>query len=209
MIIVNFKNYKQGKEVVKLAKFIEKINKKVIICVQATDIYNVSKNTKLRVYAQHVSPLTSGRGNGFVIPEAVKINGGVGTLINHSEHPLYYDEIARVINLCKKHKLKTICCVSKLKNVKKIAKLKPDAIAFEDPKLISTGKSITKYNSKTIEKFVDLLGVTNIPAICGAGISSKKDIKKAIELGCHGVLISNAVANNKNLKNIKEILKEK
>lgn len=194
MIIVNFKTYKQGSDVIKLAKQIERVNKKVIICVQAVYIKEVSKNTKLKVYAQHVFPIENGKGTGHVIPKAVKLAGARGTLINHSEHRLYIGEIKEAIRICKKNKLKTICCFSKLKYLKHIIKFNPDAIAFEDPKLIGTGKSITTHHPGAIKKFVKLMENTHIPAICGAGISSKRDIKAAHDLGCQGVLIASAIA---------------
>ncbi|MEM4625713.1 MAG: triose-phosphate isomerase, partial [Candidatus Pacearchaeota archaeon] len=108
IIIVNFKTYKQGKEVVKLAKQIESINKEIIIGVQPTDLYIIKKNVKLRVFSQHVDYFEKGRATGFILPEAIKENKAEGSFLNHSEHPLTIEVIKKTINRCKKLKLKTI-----------------------------------------------------------------------------------------------------
>ena len=52
IIVVNFKTYQQGKNALKLTKLIELVDKNAIVCVQATDISEISKKTKLKVYAQ-------------------------------------------------------------------------------------------------------------------------------------------------------------
>ena len=85
-----------------------------------------------------------------------------------------------------------------IEQLKKIIKFKPTAIAFEDSKLISTGKSITQYNPESIRKFIKTIKHTSIIPICGAGISTPVDVKEAYKLGCKGVLIASALANSKN-----------
>jgi|TARA_Y100000310_G_scaffold91480_2_gene88851 triosephosphate isomerase len=206
MIIINFKNYKSGKDVLSLAKKIH--NKKILVCIPSVNIKEVIDKTKLKVYAQHVDYQNSKRSTGFVTPKSIKKAGVLGTLLNHSEHKLKLEEIKRTVNECKKLNLKVIVCASNLKEVNQIKKLKPFAIAFEDPKLIATGKSITKYNSKVINTFIKIIEKTKIIPICGAGISSREDYLKALELGCKGVLISSAIANSKTPeKFLKEISK--
>jgi triosephosphate isomerase len=208
MIIINFKNYKTGKKALKLAKLIQKINKNIIVAVPATDIEEIAKNTKLKVYAQHVSYKKPGKSTGYIIPEEIKIAGAKGSIINHSEHRIPLNEIKQTVQRLKKLKLKTLVCIRSLKELAEIKKLKPDFIAYEDPKLISTKKSITKYRKDSLKKFVDMLKRTNINPICGAGIHTKEDILEAYKLGCKGVLIASAIANSKNPeKFLKEIKK--
>ena len=203
-IIVNFKTYKQGKDALDLARVIQKFNSKVIVAVEATDINLIKNKTKLKVYSQHVDDISKGKNTGFILPEAVKKAGAVGTILNHSEHKISNKEIKEIIDKCKKLNLKVVCCVPNLKEAKKIKKFKPYAIAFEDPKLIGTGKPVTEYKPEEIIKFVKLLNDTNILPICGAGISSKKDIITAKNLGCKGVLIASAITNSNKTK-IKEM----
>jgi triosephosphate isomerase (TIM) len=206
MILINLKTYQQGKDVFNLAKIIEKSNKDVILCAQATDINNLSRNTKLTIYAQHVDNKSQGRNNGFVIPEAVKANGAKGSLINHSENQIPKKDIKELIEKCRKLGLKSIVCAITLTDVLTIKKMKPYAIAYEDPQLIATGNSISRYKSDDLKRFVNLLKGSNIIPICGAGVSNKQDIIAAKKLGCKGVLIASAIAKKPNEKKIKEIL---
>jgi len=85
IIVVNFKTYKQGKQVLKLAKQIEKVDKNIIVGVQASDVEEISKKTKLKVYAQHVDYQKPGRETGFILPEAVKADKAKGSFLNHSD----------------------------------------------------------------------------------------------------------------------------
>lgn len=198
MIIINFKNYKQGREVLKLSKKVEKYIPKAIVAVPPMYLGFVSFRTKLKVYAQHVDYQSSDKTTGFTLARSIKKSGAKGTLLNHSEHKIKSEEIKKTIKECEKLKLKVIACASNLREAKEIKKFKPFAVAFEDPKLISTGKSITKYRTNDLKKFISLFKKTKIIPLCGAGINSKEDILEAKKLGCKGVLVSSAVANSKN-----------
>lgn len=208
MIVINFKNYKSGKEVLKLADKIEKHLPYAIVSVPALNLKETAEMTTSSVYAQHIDSESGKRVTGFITAEAVKKSGAKGTLLNHSEHKLDYKKLKETVKECRKNKLKTILCASDIREVKKLKKLKPYAIAFEDPKLISTGKSITEYNTEGIKKFVKSLKRTNIIPLCGAGISSAEDYAEAKKLGCRGVLIASAIANSKNPEKLLKKLKE-
>jgi len=201
MIIINFKNYKAGIEALKLAKQIEKYLPRAIIAVPTIEIETIAEKVKLRVIAQHADPQDSNRATGYNTLKALKGAGAKGTLINHSEHPLKIQDIYKTLLLSKKLKMKGIVCTSNLRGMKSILttlKLKPYAIAFEDSKLMGTGKSITKYESQDIKKFVAIMKKMKIIPVCGAGISKAEDVQQAYKLGCKGVLIASAIANVKN-----------
>ena len=204
LIVVNFKNYKQGKDVLDLAKKIEKATKgkDVVVCVPATDIHVVYSQTKLKVFSQHINDKDIGSTTGFVTAESVKAVGASGTLLNHSEHRIHFEVIHRIMKRCERARLKVIFCVESISEVKKIKRwqLKPYAIAYEDRKLIGSGKSITNYKSRKVEKFARLLKGSGIKALCGAGISSSKDVESAKELGCDGVLVASAITKSKNVE---------
>lgn len=197
MIVINFKNYKTGKKAVKLARTVKRHLPSAIVCVSALDVKEVAWKSGLKTYAQHVSCFHKGRATGFVIPEFVKRDGGKGSLLNHSEHPIPYDAIVKTMKESKKVGLKIILCVSSLKQAAKFKKLKPWAMAYEDKRLVGSGKSITKYKSKDIVKFVKLLKRTKIIPLCGAGISTAEDVKAARKLSCKGVLIASAIAKTR------------
>jgi len=198
MIIINFKNYKLGNKALKLARKIEKYLPNSIICPAVIDIEEISKKTKLKLFAQSADPIDSERATGFNTIKALKEAGAKGILVNHSEHPLSLSNILKIISLSKKLGMNSIVCIPSLKNLSSIKNKKPWAIAFEDPKLISTKKSIIQYAPKAIENFVKALSRTKIIPICGAGINSAEDVKQAYSLGCKGVLIASAIANVKN-----------
>jgi|SRR3989338_1800653 len=198
MIIVNFKNYKIGSDVIDLIKKIEIYYNKAIVAVPSLEIKEAVGSTRLEVYAQHVDYHEKGKGTGKVIPEDLITAGVKGSILNHSEHKLKFDEIKQTVKRCNEMNFKLVICASNLTEVKKIAKLRPYAIAFEDPKLISTGNSITEYKSVDVKKFVGLLDGTDIIPLCGAGITKGEDVAAALVLGCRGILVSSAVANSQN-----------
>jgi triosephosphate isomerase (TIM) len=206
-IIINFKNYKAGKDALKLARKIKRYLPKAIVAVPAVDISAVRYYTKLRVMSQHVSGEEKGKTSGYLIPESLKAYDVSGTLLNHSEHRISGKEISDTIKRCKKVGLKVLLCVQDLREAKKYKKLKPYSIALEDRKLIGTGRSITDYRQDEVVKFVKLLKGSGIMAICGAGVSTKEDVIAAKKLGCKGVLIASAIADASD-KKVKKLLKE-
>ncbi len=206
-IVINFKNYISGKQALQLAKLIEKNLPKAIIAVDDFDVSLISNNTNLKVFVQHMDYFKTKRATGFIIPEIVKQSGAVGTLLNHSEHRLRDETIEKTIKRAKELKLQTIICAENAKRAKKFLEFKPDAIAFESPELVASGKSITQFRQNEIKNFVKLFKGKKIRPLCGAGIQTSKDIKTAYELGCKGILISSAIANVP-LKKAKTLLKE-
>jgi len=127
----------------------------------------------------------------------VKGAGGAGVLLNHSEHRLEYGDLIKLISKCKKVGLKTVVCVSSLIMAKKVKRLKPWAVAYEDPKLITSGRSITGYRTDEVRKFGMLFKNSRVKALCGAGVNSYNDVREAKGLGCQGVLVSSAVMKAK------------
>ena len=88
MLVINFKNYKHGKEALGLAKKIENNCPIAIVAVPAADIRLILEHTNLTVYAQHADDTNDERATGYVTPESIKHAGGKGVILNHSEHPL-------------------------------------------------------------------------------------------------------------------------
>ncbi len=197
MIVINFKNYLAGEDSVRLAQTIQRYLPKAIVAVPPTDIWGVSEKTNLTVYAQHVSSFEKGRATGYVIPEAVKKVGAKGTLLNHSEHQLSYSQIKISVEHARRLGLKVVLCAPTVRAARKLAYLKPHAIAFEDKKLIATNKSITMYRAQAVKDFVHAVEGSGAIPLCGAGIHNAADVAAAKQLGCRGVLIASAVAHVK------------
>ena len=189
MIIINFKEYKKSKAAVKLAKVCEK--HKAIAAVLPEDVPAVSKSIKTPVYYQYIKDK---------VPYKAK-----GTLLNHSDHPISNKILKRRIRLAKKAGLKTIVCCTNTKRAKEIDKMKPNYIAVEPKELIGGKISVSQARPELIKNTVDAV---KTKVLCGAGIRSKKDVKKALQLGAKGVLVSSAVAKAKNPgKVLKELTK--
>lgn len=206
LVVINFKTYKQGAQAIKLAKIIEKVDKNIIIGVQASDIYEITKKTKLRVYAQHVDYFKPGRHTGFILPKAVKKDKAEGSFLNHSEHKLSFPVLKKTIKECKEIRLKTMIFVSSLTEAKKIGKLKPDYLIFEPPELVAGKKSVSEAKPELIKKISKNI---KIKFLVGAGIHSREDVKKAIELGTSGIAISSAITKSKNPgKKLGKLLKD-
>ena len=204
IIIINFKTYKQGSAVVKLAKAIEKVDSKIIVGVQASDVYEVVKKTKLKVFAEHVDPFEPGRHTGFVLPEAVKVDGAKGVFLNHSEHLLRFDVLKKSIKRCKELGLKTAVFVKNVKWALKVEKLGVDCLIYEPPELVGGKVSVSKGRPKVVSKIVKKLKER---VLIGAGVKSCEDVKKAMELGASGIAVSSGVVKAKDPKRVlKELL---
>lgn len=198
MLVVNFKNYKFGREALNLVHTIDIHCSNAILAVPAMDIAEISKNTTLPVYAQHVDEYEAERATGYIIPEVLQAAGAKGSLLNHSEHRISPLRIPKILERAHADGLKVVLCVKSVSEAKKYAKLKPYAVAFEDPALIATGKSITSHREHSLHKFVEALKSTDIIPLCGAGISSADDVREALLVGCKGVLVASAIAHSPN-----------
>ena len=195
IIVINFKTYVQGEKVLKLAKIIERVDKDIIIGVQASDIYEVVKRTKLRVYSQHVDYFEPGKNTGYILPDAVKKDKAVGTFLNHSEHKLSYDLLKKTIERCKNIGLKTLVFASNLSEAEKIQKLKPDYLAIEPPELVGGKKSVSTEKPELIKKIKSKI---KMKFLVGAGIHTKEDVEIACKLGASGIAVSSAITKAKN-----------
>ncbi len=195
VFIINFKTYKQGKDVLKLARVAERIDKKIIVGVQATDIEEVSKKTGLRVYAEHVDPFETGRETGFVLPEDVKAAGAMGTFLNHSEHKLDFGVLKKTMKHCAQVGLKTAVFASSLKEAKKIEKLKPGYLIYEPPELVGGKISVSTAKPKIIKEISKKL---KMPFLVGAGIKTRKDVETSVKLGASGIAVASGITKAKN-----------
>lgn len=206
LIIVNFKAYKEatGENAVKLARACEAAAKKakgkvkIAVAVQATDISRVSAavDTKVvSVFAQHIDANGQGKSTGFVTAEAVKEARATGTLLNHAEHKI--TDIAKRIATAKAAGLLTVVCAANVEEAKMIASLmpSPDYIAVEPPELIGGKVSVSKAKPEVVLYSVAAVKNANkaIKVLCGAGVNSGEDVRKALELGTEGILVATAV----------------
>ena len=201
VLVVNFKTYRTGtgRDALNLARVHEGVagmaRKKIIIAVQAADIFRISREVSLDIFAQHADPVAFGTFTGFLLPEALKEGGASGTLLNHAENRMDDSRLKDAIKRCKSVGLETLVCTDSISQARMLAKLSPTYIAFEEPELISTGMSVSRVNPESVRGFVKAVrksGPSVIP-LCGAGVSTGDDVRKALELGTRGALVSSAV----------------
>jgi len=205
LIVINFKTYQEatGRNAVALAKKFEKgaagFEKNVALAVQAADIYRLSNAVSLPLFGQHADAIEHGKNTGFILLESLKENGASGTLINHSEHQLQISEIKKVVERCRALKMFSLVCVDHPTKIGDMVRLKPDAIAIEHPELIGTGIAISKVRPELISDSVRAAKEANpnMPVLCGAGINEPEDVRKAVELGCAGVLAASVPVKSK------------
>lgn len=196
VIIINFKTYPQatGENAEKLARICEEVAREhhvdIRVAVQAADIYRVSQAVSIPVYAEHVDAIDPGRNTGFILPEDVKAEGAVGTLLNHSEHRLEPSILYRTVKEAKEAGLKVIICAATPEEGRDLAALEPEFIAVEPPELIAGKISVAEAEPDVIKKAVALIAV---PLLVGAGIHTAEDVKVAAQLGAQGVLLASGI----------------
>jgi triosephosphate isomerase len=197
------KAYLYGKEVLKLAKFADEVsvkyNVRIIFTPQYVDIPLLAQETKnLLIFAQHMDPIKIGRGVGSVLPEAIKAGGAVGVLLNHAEKPLPLEVIQTTIQRADEVGLASMVCAGSLKEVEKVAKMKPNILLAESPELIGVGKRGAD-DQETIIKINTLVWGINpeILVLHGAGISCGQDVYEIIARGAQatgstsGIILAN------------------
>ena len=214
MIFVNFKTYPQGsgKRAIQLAKVCQEVAEKrkisVVPLVQAFDIFRISQEVKIPLWLQHLDWHPQGQYTGWLNLETALEAGAEGTILNHSEHKLPFGTIRRTIKRIKKTnpQFQVLVCCRSLGQAERLVKLKPDFLTYEPPELIGGEVSVSQYNPTAIAHFVEVCG--EIPAIIGAGIKNKNDVKIGVKLGAKGILVSSHVVLAENPKEVLENLAE-
>ena len=144
--VVNPKAYLYGKESLALAKAADQLAEKydvdILFTVQHADAATIKQATNhLFITVQHIDGMTVGRGMGYVLPESVANVGVAATFLNHAEHPMTLDELAKAINRADELGLITIACANSLQEAKAVAALQPDIMVCEPTELIGTGQT--------------------------------------------------------------------
>ena len=205
VILVNFKTYLEGtgKKAVDLAQKAERVYNETKVSIglapQYCDIAALVSAVSLPIFAQHVDLEKPGSLTGYVLPEAIKEAGAVGTLINHSEHRLKLSDIDAAIARARELGLISCVCSNNARVSAAVATLEPDMIAIEPPELIGTGIPVSKAQPKVVSGTVELVRRVNknVTILCGAGITRGEDVAAALRLGTAGVLVASGIVKAK------------
>lgn len=208
MIFVNFKTYEEGsgRKAVDLVRNLEEVagesQIKIIPVVQIIDAEEVVSATRLEVWIQHVDPISFGPHTGWTLPEEAVRIGIRGVFLNHSEHKFDdWDALVKAVARCGEVDLKTLVFASDTEEFKKVLLLHPTYAAYEPPELIGSSEtSVAQAQPEIISQVSDLSKEAGIPLIVGAGIHSRNDVKKSLELGAVGVAVASDVVKAENPK---------
>lgn len=215
IVILNFKAYEQavGANSIKLAAIASDVSEElgvpVIVAPQTADLERVSN--VVSTYAQHIDPIDFGSGTGSMLAEAAKAAGAKGSLLNHSERRIPEDVIKKSVEKLRKLDMKSVVCAKDSDESQKLSNLNPehpdlnpDYIAVEPPELIGSGISVSTAKPEVISDTVSKIREVNktVGILCGAGISTGVDVKKAVELGAEGVLLASAFTKAEDTKKV-------
>ena len=204
-IVVNFKVYpevlgkKGGALANACAKVAEATGASIVVAPPTSDLAHIAKSVRIPVFGQHVDAVDAGPRTGWAPPEALLESGAAGTLINHSERKVAWEEMKAVLPRCRDLGLEVIACADDLAEAETLAKLSPDFIAIEPPELIGGDVSVTTAKPEVVSGAVERIRSANpkVRVLCGAGVKTSKDVRKAIDLGTVGVLLASGVVKAK------------
>ena len=197
---IGLKGYLYGAEAVSLAQAADQVSAELGVSIvfdpQAVDIPAVARATEhLFVFAQHMDPVTPGRGVGAVLAEALREAGAVGTMLNHSERRMTLADIDRAIGRAKEVGLATLVYADSPEEAGALALFRPDIILAEPPDLIATAHSAATEMRGFVERSIELVGRID-PAIIvmsAAGVQTPADVTAMIRLGVGGTGSSSGI----------------
>lgn len=202
IIIVNFKAYENasGSRALELAKIHEKVSKKTgvsfAIAVQPIDLRMIASTVTIPVMAQHFDPVEFGAYTGHLSPHALREAGAVGSLLNHAEKKVSLEVIEKSVELARTSGFFTVLCADTTYAGKALSEFDPDLVAVEPPELIGGNISVTSANPQLISDAVSMIGKGRV--LVGAGIKTKEDVRRSLELGASGVLLASGVTKSLN-----------
>lgn len=200
LIVVNFKTYAtaMGQKAVDLAQAMERASKdhvRMIAVVSAFDLHAVKQAApSLEVWSQHLDPVGQGSFTGWLQPENAIERGAQGTIINHAEHKVDIEHVQQLMQQLP-DEFPMCACAANVDEAHQLAELGPTFIAVEPPELIGGDISVTTADPAIVSDTVSAVRAINpqVRVLCGAGVKDGKDVKTAVELGAHGVLLASGV----------------
>jgi triosephosphate isomerase len=203
-IIVNCKNYPEvlGEGAVKLARAVKKVSDELGVTgvtVPPTPMLSLVAKSGAKVYSQAVGWEEGDKTTGAVIPAAVKAAGASGTLLNHSEARVSPGVLAKLVPRLLAAGLEVCLCAQTSREAAELALFGPKFVAIEPPELIGSGMAVSRARPELVEETVVAARRAGFKGgiLCGAGIVTGEDVKKAVSLGVDGVLVASSVVKAK------------
>lgn len=201
MIFVNYKTYSEGtgERAIQITKILESVAHetqiKIIPVVQAMDLREIVAQTTLEVWVQKIDAVEPGAHTGSIIAEAVLEDGASGTFLNHSEaRPESFEELAKAFDRAKTAGLRTLIFAKDIEELKNVSSLNPNYLAYEPPELIgSATTSVSQARPEIIKEASEIARFAGIPLIVGAGVHSRGDVRKSLEMGATGIAVASDI----------------
>lgn len=200
ILVTNFKCYEEstGMRAVELAKLHEQVAKEyhvnVAVVGMSLDLSALAAKVSIPVFAQHLDGVGFGAYTGLVPVEVAHGVGIDGAMLNHSERRLSDSEIERALERLKALHMLSMVCAENQEEGYKFAEMGADFIAIEAPELIGGEISVSTARPELIQAAVERIGPGRV--IVGAGIKTAADVKKSLELGAAGVLVSSGIVKS-------------
>ncbi|MDG6986090.1 MAG: triosephosphate isomerase [Nitrososphaerota archaeon] len=198
-LIVNCKNYPEvlGEGAVSLARAVSRVAEdgevRAIIAPPTPFLGLVASKTGATVYSQDVDAVVGDKTTGATLPDAVRGAGATGTILNHSESKKAFGILSDLVPRLRG--LEVCLCAGTSAEAAKLSKLGPTYVAIEPPELIGTGVAVSKARPSLVTDTITAVRDAGYRGrvLCGAGIVTGADVKKAVELGAEGVLVASSV----------------
>jgi triosephosphate isomerase len=202
LVLLNLKTYREarGRRALAITRAAGRVARDLGVTIAVApsplDLGAVCSIARVPVFAQHVDPVEGGQHTGAVPAEHVRSLGAAGTLLNHSEKRLAPPTLSAAHAVARRAGLVTVVCAGGPAQAGKVAALRPDFVAIEPPDLIGGSVSVSSARPAVVERGVAAVrAVARRPRVlCGAGVKTREDVRKALELGTHGVLLASGVA---------------
>jgi triosephosphate isomerase len=167
----------------------------VAIAPATPDLARVAAAVGIPVLAQHVDPIDAGAFTGFVPPEAIRASGAWGSLLNHSEHPVPLVDVRDSVRRLSTLGLVAVVCARDVSAARRLARAHPRYLAVEPPELIGGDRAVSTARPEVVSGSVDAVRAVapGTRVLCGAGVHDRRDVRRALELGSAGILVSSAV----------------
>ena len=204
VILVNFKSYPEasGRRALELAKVAEEVSEEngvtIAVAPQMVDLSLVAREVKIPVFSQHIDTVMTGSLTGSTTLTAVKDSGAVGSLLNHAEKRMFASQIEEIVEEMNRNQLISVVCTNNFRVSKALSLIEPTFIAIEPPELIGGDISVTSAKPEVITRVVKAVDklAPDVGILAGAGVKNGKDVKRALELGCDGVLLASGVVKS-------------
>jgi len=201
LFLLNLKAYPSclGPGAETLGRLLEELGRSsgvsVAIAPAMPDLGRLASELSIPVLAQHVDPVDAGPRTGWVPPEALRAAGAVGSLVNHSEHPLPAEAVRNAVDRLAALRLVAVVCARDVEAARNLAGWRPPYLAVEPPELIGGDRAVSTARPDVVSDTVSAVQQVSPTSrvLCGAGIHGRRDVVRALELGSRGVLVASAV----------------